>query len=278
MSKPYTKPDSDVPVPASDIFEPEANAEYVKKLQAAENNGKTLEALWKNLSENTSSSLIEHINLGTTIVSGINKTGDMFYDSLEDVKFPISKVKYYVELLLKEKKQKDYKKALSKKTTMEIDEKDLDDRVINLTEESIAKMKNKTVYKLRCMKALNDEEFASVLSGDDTHYEKVDKKKQTSDEFVRSKNEFSKVHGIDVKVIDFHLAVLKQNPLQYIEQILEIEELTKELERVENTCVTLMMEKLEEPELEIISDQLHPRPYYTPSQKTEEKEAEEMEV
>jgi len=271
--EPYTKPDSEVPVPAADLFEDHVNEAYVKNMQAAENTCKTLEALWENLSKNATSSLIEHIQLGTTIVSGINKTGDMFYPSLKDSKFPIAKIKYYVDLLLKEDKKEDYKEALNKKKSMVVLDEDLDDRVLNLTEDSIKNMNEKTLYKLRNMKVLTDEEFTSVLSGNDEPYDKVNKKKLISDELVRLKHEFSKKHQTDVKVIDFHLEVLKKNPLVYIERILEVEELTKELERVEKTCINLMMERLEEPELVNIDDQLSPRPYFFPSQKLDEIEA-----
>jgi hypothetical protein len=137
-------------------------------------------------------------------------------------------------------------------------------------------MKEKTLYKLRNMKVLTDEEFTSVLSGNDETYDKIDKKKLLSDELVRLKNEFSIKHQTDVRVIDFHLEVLKKNPLVYIERILEVEELTKELERVEKTCINLMMERLEEePELVDFEGQHSSKPFYFPSEKLDKDEREE---
>ena len=271
-SKPYKVSDSEIKLPASVLFDEQGNANDVKKLKDAGNIGKTLEALWKNISENKTPSLVEHTQLGKMIVDGINNAGDRFFPSLEETKFPISRVKYYVALLLKENLEQDqedrYKKALTKKEYIEILEAHLDDRVLNLTDKSIRNLKNPVPYKLRLMKTLSDKDFENVLSGDDAPYDKIDKKKQDSDELKRAINDFSKKHEMDLKEIGHYLQEVKDTPLQYVEKILEIEALKQELKRTRRTSIDLMKQQLvKEPELaELHDDRVSPKPFFFPSQ------------
>lgn len=246
--------------PAAAIFESKVNVKFLEDVQDGENLCKYLDALWEEVSGNKL--VFAHIHLAIVIIRGMNKTGMQFYPSIKKSKLPESKIKYYVNLLLKEDKQEDYKKALSKKETIEIDEDDLDSRVMNLTEESIANIKKCSVHKIRTMKSLNDNEFASVIAGNDEAYKKVDKKKQTKDELEDSKKELSKEHSIDMEVINHQLKEVKDNPLNYVEIILEVGELKAELKRVERLCVDLMKKQMEEPKLVNINDQTDPKPLY----------------
>jgi hypothetical protein len=264
MSK-YGISDSDVEVPAAAIFGDEVNEKFKKDVQAGKNLRENVDALWKEMPSKNSA--LPHIHLAKIIVNGMNKAGVQFYPSLEKSKLPKTKIKYYVNLLLKEDKQEDYKKALDKKQTMVIDEDDLDSRVMNLTEESIVNMKKCSVYKIRNMKSLNDNQFASVIAGNDESYDKADKKKQTKEELEKSKDEFSKEHNIEVEELNGQLKEVRENPIKYLEQNLEIKALKGELERVERLCVDLMKNQLEEPTLVNIDDQTDPKPLYYLSDK-----------
>jgi len=259
MSK-YEISDSELEAPAAAIFESKVNKKYLKEVQDGENLCEHLDALWKDVSGKKS--VFAHIHLAKMIVNGMNKTGVQFYPSIENSKLPKSKIKYYVDLLLKEDKQEDYKKALSKKETIEIDEDDLDSRVMNLTEESIANIKKCSVHKIRNMKSLNDNDFASMVAGSDEPYQNADKKRQTKDELEISKLEFSKEHNIDLNVINDQLKDVKDNPLNYAKKILEVSELKAELKRVERLCVDLMKKQFEEPTLRNIDDHADPKPVY----------------
>ena len=263
MSK-YGIKDSELEAPASAIFEDEANDKFLKDVQEGEILCEYLDALWKEVSGKNS--VFAHIHLAKMIANGINKTGVQFYPTMENSKLSHSKIKYYVKLLLKEnldQKTKDrYEKALNKKHAMEIDEDDLDSRVMNLTEESIAKIKKCSVHKIRNMKSLNDNDFASMVAGSDEPYQNADKKKQTKDELEISKIDFSKEHNIDLNVINKQLKDVKDDPLNYARKLLEVSELKAELKRVERLCVDLMKDQMEEPKLVNINDQTDPKPYY----------------
>ena len=246
--------------PAAAIFESKVNVKFLEDVQDGENLCKYLDALWEEVSGNKL--VFAHIHLAIVIIRGMNKTGMQFYPSIKKSKLPESKIKYYVNLLLKEDKQEDYKKALSKKETIEIDEDDLDSRVMNLTEESIANIKKCSVHKIRNMKSLNDNDFASMVAGSDEPYQNVDKNKQTKDELEISKLDFSKEHNIDLNVINKQLKDVKDDPLNYARKLLEVSELKAELKRVERLCVDLMKDQMEEPKLVNINDQTDPKPYY----------------
>ena len=245
-SEPYEIPDAEVQLNSAALFDDKANSSHVKGMKSADTICKNIDALWASLSGNKKASLIEHTHLGKIIANGINKAGNSFYPSLDKSTFNTSQIKNYVNLILKEGKQGLYKDALDNKKPMVINKDDLDVRVLNLTEESICKMKKPTVYKLRNMKALNDEEFASVLSGDDTPYAKVDKNRIKKEELLRVKNDLSKEHKISVKLIDIYLKSVRDNQLLYVEKVLEIEALEKKLERTERVSINLMKKQLKE--------------------------------
>ena len=252
--------ESEIEAPAAAIFEDRVNTKFLKDVQAGENMSEIIDTLWKEMSGK--SSALEHIHLAKIIVNGMNKTGVQFYPSIEKSKLPKSKVKYYVNLLLKEEKQEDYKEALNKKQAVEIDEDDLDSRVMNLTEESTVNMKKCSVYKIRNIKSFDDKKFAGVIAGDDKPYEKADKKKQTKDELENSKIDLSKEHNIDVKVLDNQLKEVRENPIKYLEQKIEIKALKDELERVERLCIDLLKKQTEEPTLVNIHDHIDPNSIY----------------
>jgi hypothetical protein len=277
MSEPekYEREDEEIEMPAADLFSKDDNRRYMEKVKKAEHVSMMLNASWEQLSKNKSSSLIEHINFAKAVVEGINKAGDQFYVSLGKSKFPVSKIKYYVELLLKEtlepKQKSAHKMALNKKQFMQIAKDDMDGRILKLTKLSIKNMKNPTPYKLRNMKALDDTEFQQVIDGDATPYEKVDKRKQTKDELERSKIDFSKEHEVNVNVIEFHLKDVRANPLKYVELNLELAAQTEKLERLERVYKAILTEQLidslAEPEQLVNREGLHtPARFFRPSQ------------
>ena len=254
--KDYERDDDEIETPASALWGKEGNKRYVENVKKAEHVSMMLSASWTELSTNKSATLLEHIKFAKAVVEGMNKAGDQFYLSLEKTNLPLQKVKYYIELLLSvnltKARRTEFSKAFSNKHFIQIGKNDLDGRILKLTELSIKNMKNPSPYKIRNMKALTDEEFDSVLSGDDAHYVKVDKKRQTADELERSKIEFSKEHKVHIGVIDFHLKDVSLNPLKYVEQNLELAATQEKLERVERLYRAILKEQLvnvfEEPE------------------------------
>ncbi len=227
--KKYELHDDDIKLNADVLFDDDANDRDRQKIKQGLMLNQYIKELWKELSKNEGT-LIDHIYLGKVIAHGINELGDKFYVSLEKKTIPQAKIKYYVDLILKNEYQKGFQELISKKKFRQIEKEHIDERVESLKDESIKNMKSPSPYKLRNMKSLEDKEFYSVVAGDDTHYEKVDKKKLSSDELKREKIEFSKKHGIDIRMIDLHLKQLRGNPLRYVEQVLENEALMKKLE------------------------------------------------
>lgn len=283
MSAPdkYERDDEEVETPAAALWDKEDNKRFVETVKKAEHVSMMLAASWKELSENKTATLIEHINFAKAVVEGMNKSGDQFYVSLEKTKLPSSKVKYYIELLLSmkltKKRRTEFNKAFNKKHFIQIAEDDLDGRILKLTKLSIKNMKNPAPYKLRNMKSLDDTEFQQVIDGDDIPYEKVDKKKQTKDELERDVIDFSKEHEVGVSVINFHLTDVRNNPLKYVEQNLELAATQEKLERVERLYRAILKEQLvnvfEEPEQ--LKDMPTTAKFFRPSHYRTQKRAEE---